>query len=163
MSKVFIYCGIPGAGKSTIVANRHGAMANVCSSDLYFMEFDRATDALVYKFDASKLGEAHGQCLRFFITEVHNGEAEIIVDNTNTTIAEIAPYVAIAQAYSYDVEVITVLCEPEKAHARNVHGVPLEAIKAMAERLERRDMPPWWKHSVIDQCESVPSDTGRAA
>jgi hypothetical protein len=75
----------------------------------------------------------------------------VIVDNTNTTIMEVSPYVAVGQAYGHDVEIITVEADVEIAAARNVHGVPANAVRQMARRLEEsaQQFPPWWKHRVV--------------
>ncbi len=74
----------------------------------------------------------------------------MIVDNTNTTVGEIAPYHAIASAYGYEVRIeahispdLTVL---SKAAARNTHGVPLNTVVMQQARLEDtiENAPPWW-------------------
>ncbi len=59
--KAIILSGISGAGKSTYIDERYPT-APMCSADTYF-----TTDG-VYKFDATRLGEVHAQCLRWFIT-----------------------------------------------------------------------------------------------
>lgn len=142
MTRVYVYCGIPGSGKSTAVAKAHSG-AKICSADNYFLVNGE------YKFDPSKLPNAHGLCLRRFTAYVISGEPEIVVDNTNTTAVEIAPYAALALAYSAELKVITVTCDPEIAAARNIHGVPREAVLAMHRRLMAREMPPWWPHEFL--------------
>jgi predicted kinase len=74
----------------------------------------------------------------------------IVVDNTNTTVAEMAPYMAVAAAYGHDTKVVTIDCDPEVAAARNVHGVPVQTVKAQHDRIvkETKNMPPWWSHEV---------------
>lgn len=143
MKKVWIYCGVPGAGKSTLI-DRH-ANPYVCSADAYFTdEFGN------YDFIPAELSEAHASCLRQFTDYVRFGAPEIVVDNTNTTVAEIAPYAALALAYGYELEIVTLLVDPSVAGARNIHGVPMAAVQAMHDRLLKRDLPPWWKHTVIN-------------
>lgn len=151
--KVYVYCGISGAGKSTFIAGRHpGAL--VCSADQYFMVDGE------YRFDPSKIGEAHAWCLRTFTyligpdSRAGNSVSEIVVDNTNTTVAELAPYAALALAYGHELEVITIHCDPTVAHARNTHGVPLEVVQRMSEQLALRKLPPWWPQ------QDVPMMTG---
>jgi hypothetical protein len=158
--KIFIYCGIPGSGKTTLIRERH-PMANragVCSSDHHF---EKVVDGeTIYDFQPSGLPEAHGSCLRKFAELVRMDPVtmaqwgydgtELIVDNTNSSIAELAPYVALGQAHKHDVKIITLRCDPEKAHRRNTHGVSLETVLGMATRIDSRDIPPWWSHEIID-------------
>lgn len=136
--KVLILSGIPGSGKSTAAAGEAGAV--VCSADDYFTNASGE-----YHFDPRKLSDAHAACLRKFLRAVLSEEELIIVDNTNTTAIEIAPYVAIAAAHGAEVEVRTYRCDPEVGAKRNRHGVPLEACRAMEERLAARKLPEFWK------------------
>jgi predicted kinase len=145
--KVVILSGIPGSGKSTVAKGY--SKAKSFSADHYFVSEDG-----VYRFDVTKLGEAHGECLRLFVEEVYNGthdpfsdDRTLVVDNTNLSCCEIAPYVAIAQAYGLEIELVTVLCDPAIAAKRCVHGVPTHAVLAMARRLEERQLPDHWKYN----------------
>lgn len=145
MSKrVIIMRGIPGSGKSTYVRNRFpGAL--VCSADHYFEQSGE------YKFDASKLSEAHSACLRRFVRAVaHYGSLLVVVDNTNISAAEIAPYFQLAQAYGYEVTIYTVECQPAVAAKRNVHGVPEATIERMAKSLKEAEnfFPRWYAQCV---------------
>ncbi len=76
--------------------------------------------------------------------------SHIVVDNTNTTIAEIAPYYAAAQAWRFDVRILAVLCPWQVAAARCTHDVPMSKIYQMSLRLEEtlRTLPGWWKLDV---------------
>ena len=147
--KVIILQGVPGSGKS-FYANEFVAHANVksviCSADDYFYELGGGTK---YAFDASKLGQAHGACFRRFIGAVRSEVPVVVVDNTNTTVSEISPYVLGGEAYGYEVEVVQVLCDPAVAAARNTHGVPEKAIQAMAARIASCSCPPWWKVTTV--------------
>lgn len=134
-SRVIILSGIPGSGKSTYSKQFLGA--TICSADQYFMRTG------TYKFDPSKLGEAHGSCLKKFI-EACQGRGTIIVDNTNTSAMEIAPYFAVAQAYVLPVELVTFNCDPVICAARNTHGVGLGACERMAAAIASRTLPPFW-------------------
>jgi hypothetical protein len=117
------------------------------SADHFFMEEGE------YKFDVTKLGEAHASCLRRFVDLVSSGSKDntVVVDNTNTTGTEVAPYAALATAYGHELKIITIVVDPEVAHARNVHGVPLKTVKDQYKRLERSKgkFPPWWPEVVI--------------
>lgn len=141
--KVIILSGVSGSGKSTY-AKKHWPNTPTCSADHFFMVDGE------YRFDPARLASAHGACLRDFVDRLLASSEEcLVVDNTNTTIAEIAPYVALAQAYGHAVRIVTVLCVPEVAAKRNTHGVSESIVLAQATRLNSRDMPPWWAHEYI--------------
>jgi hypothetical protein len=73
--------------------------------------------------------------MRRFIMALEHNEPEIVVDNTNIRIEEVAPYVSVAQAFGYEVEIVVI--DSLKTHtlkdlaARNVHGVPYESLVRM--------------------------------
>jgi len=114
-----------------------------------------------YRFDASQLGEAHGGCLSEFSTDLAQHLADptdptevFIVDNTNSTLVEIAPYYALAQAYGHDV--VFHLFRGNRHvvehiwHPRNIHGVPLNACLKIAGRIWNlpESFPPFWKFEL---------------
>jgi hypothetical protein len=74
----------------------------------------------------------------------------IIVDNTNTTAMEIAPYAQLALAFGHSVEVITVECGINDAVGRNVHKVPRAVIVNQYKRLqdETKKLRPEWNHRL---------------
>ena len=126
---VTIIRGLPGSGKSTL-AKEIGADV-ICSADDFFVGDDG-----VYRFDASKLKEAHGWCYRKFEDAVKNGQT-VVVDNTNTRRWEFEKYIDYAEFAGAKFEVIRIKHPPlEVCFKRNTHGVPLETIKKMAERFE---------------------------
>lgn len=137
--KVVVMSGIPGSGKSTLAAQLFDAGTARFSADDFFMVGGE------YRFDPAKIGEAHNACLRGFVAAIQSDvHSTLVVDNTNLSIAEIAPYAALAQAFGAELEILTVRCDPAIAAARNVHGVPAERVAAMAAQLEARQLPPWW-------------------
>lgn len=69
----------------------------------------------------------------------------VVVNNTNLSTEEIAPYVAIATAYGHTVELVTIQCDPHVAAARSLHVNTLSVLKGMHERLMSRKLPPFWK------------------
>jgi len=146
MKTLVILQGVPGSGKSHFAADMAvRAMSVTCSADDFFVQLGGGK----YAFDPAKLGEAHGACFRKFLAAVREGVEMVVVDNTNTTPIEIAPYVLGGEAHGYAVEIVRVLCDPEVAAARNTHGVPLVAIQAMANRIASFQPPPWWKVTEI--------------
>jgi predicted kinase len=138
MKKVTIMSGVSGSGKSTFVA-RHLPDAFVISADHFFVGADGA-----YRFDPRLLPAAHADCMRRFVAEVTAGRDHVVVDNTNTTAVEIAPYYSVARAFNAAVQLVRVSCDPAVAAARNRHGVPLASIEAQATRLATLELPPFW-------------------
>lgn len=141
--KVVILCGISGSGKSTYIEN-YFPSALVLSADNYFMKNRE------YKFDPSLLGAAHDDCFSRFMNVVTAHPLELpllVVDNTNTSAFEVAPYYRVAETVGCDVEIIIIDADLEKAAARNVHGVPLQSVKSQHARLLtlHDQLPPWWK------------------
>lgn len=158
-NELIVLCGISGSGKSTLAQQllstltlrgptrrREGdepARFVIVSADHYFLDDDG-----VYRFDGSKIGDAHAQCFRRAIDAVQRGHL-VIVDNTSCSIAEIAPYMALAQAYNRPARIIKVQCDIETAVARNEHGVPRAAIERMAAALSSMVLPPWWACEIL--------------
>lgn len=127
--ELFLLRGLPGSGKSTLAAQLGGSLVE---ADRYFMDYGE------YKFDASKLKEAHAWCrdqVRKWM-EVDNAGYDvdrIVVSNTFTQEWEMKPYYELAEKYGYRVHSIVV----ENRHGgKNVHNVPDEAIDKMRKRFE---------------------------
>jgi predicted kinase len=149
---VVIMRGTSGSGKSTYA--RNFSNVTILSSDDYWT---RNGGDYKENFNVEKLGAAHAWNLRRFIDllvhikDITNIDSTIVIDNTNTTIAELAPYYAVAQAFQVPVEIITLMVDPKIALARNVHGVPLKAHSAQYSRLVDNTplIPRWWKHDIL--------------
>lgn len=164
MHKVVIMSGVSGSGKSSQIGkilediNRMRSdfpvMHYVCSADHYFWNAELRR----YDFDPSKLSAAHADCFRNFIDALcrHQNDVEdyiIFVDNTNTTVEEISPYILGASSFGFDAEVMTLLVRYEdldKCAVRNSHGVGLRSIEAQSRRLANRHLPPWWNAKTIE-------------
>jgi len=136
--KIYILQGIPGSGKS-YHATSLDSTAVICSADNYPGLYPPGGG-----FNAALLGQAHGACFRTAVEAVQ-ADRSVIVDNTSLTVVEMAPYVALAQAYNAAPIIIRVQCDPKVALARNKHGVPPAAHAAMAKRLEEFVFPPYWR------------------
>ena len=175
MSNVIILSGVSGSGKSTkALALCEGA--EVVSADHYFMvgeeyKFDGHawTEGCYYDDDdedrfcpickakqaASRLSLAHGECFRSFIEKLREGHGHdtVVVDNTNTTAVEIAPYVLGAQAFGYHPSILTFMCESEDdvkmCAARNSHGVSFAGVLRQHSNLKQRKLPPWWHNTTL--------------
>ena len=148
---VIVLSGVSGSGKSRYARElvyRDSADGRIVSADSHFYNEDGE-----YNFDPALLGEAHNQCLKTFSARVTVRDPLIVVDNTNTTVGEIAPYAALALAFGYELEIVTVLADPCVAAERNQHGTPLTAIWAQHCRLLSRQLLPWWPHRVVDSAD----------
>lgn len=160
MRKVFIMVGIPGSGKSHYCREQEDILVNeqysvlVVSADNYF------TDAHGnYNFDPTKLSQAHGDCLREFMSAA-SSEVEyfhaIFVDNTNLSAVEIAPYYAIAKAYDYEVELVFFRTPLDVCLSRNTHNVPAHTMLRMKTQFDNfadnalRALPRFWDYTRID-------------
>jgi len=155
-ANVVVLRGLPGSGKSTAVqaltvAVNEGGCREVktFSSDKFFT--DPATGE--YKFDPLKLNMAHGRCLRDYDSTLFNGQSSslLIVDNTNLSAVEAAPYLALANAFGRCPAVLTLRVNPYEAFKRCVHGVPGDKFAGMVEVFREAMLPPWWKHYSVDE------------
>lgn len=137
--RVLILRGVSGSGKSTYTRKVSTGLNKVvvCSADHYF---ERSGE---YRFNPKELPEAHKQCFRKFVSTINEGLADlIVVDNTNLTRVEVAPYLVYAQAFGCEVEIVRLTVDVGLAAQRNLHGVPLGSIQAMERRFE--DLLPYW-------------------
>lgn len=132
--------GISGSGKSTY-AKTHFPDFIICSADDFFMVKNK------YKFDPKKLPNAHACCLLKCIDNILQGN-KVVVDNTNTRLIELAPYVAIGNAYKYKVEIIRIECDWEVAAKRGIHKVPKETVLRMYNSMET-SLPPYWPKETV--------------
>lgn len=149
--RIIIMQGVAGSGKTTFIRKNYPEAVSIFSADHYFMHAGK------YVFNPADLPKAHAACLRDYTRYIqakseHDSE-KVFVDNTNTTVAEIAPYYALAQAYGHEVEIVRLLVAPDLAAARNTHGVPATAVWAMHDRIvaSQSQMPPWWKDTLFTE------------
>jgi predicted kinase len=119
--------GLPGSGKSTLAKSLDGIHVE---ADQFFMVDGE------YRFDASKLREAHNSCLTrvksyMYIHSSKDSSERIIVSNTFTQEWEMKPYYDIAEKYGYRVYSLIV----ENRHGGvNEHGVPSDKLEQMKNR-----------------------------
>jgi predicted kinase len=125
--------GLPGSGKSTF-ANTITNEFSVCEADKFF--YDKEGN---YNFDGSRLKLAHVWCFNQVRTRMEDNKLnsqfypEIVVSNTFTQEWEMEKYYELAEEYGYKVFSIIV----ENRHGgENIHNVPEEKIKQMANRFE---------------------------
>lgn len=129
MPNCIILRGLPGSGKSTFGIH---VGAWICSADLYFYKGDE------YVFDRSLLPKAHEACWQRFCKYIDENRPDVLLDNTNTTKKEYQRYVDYAKEHGYNVVILTVETDltDEELAKRNVHGVPVETIRRMRERMK---------------------------
>jgi predicted kinase len=122
MKELFLLRGLPGSGKSTLAKSLGGSHME---ADKYFMDNGE------YKFDASKLKEAHAWCQNAVRVWMTNNTKKIVVSNTFTQTWEMDYYFELAKEHGYRVYSLVV----ENRHGgENVHNVPKEKIEEMARR-----------------------------
>jgi predicted kinase len=116
--------GLPGSGKTT--------WAKLFVRDYYahyeadmFFEFDGP-----YKFDASKLGEAHAWCLRKTKESLEHGQS-VVVANTFSRLWEMKPYINLAERLFLPMRILVA-----KGNWPSVHRVPEEVVAKMVARWE---------------------------
>jgi predicted kinase len=156
MKKVIVMSGVSGSGKSTYAQKLFAAAENgacIVSADNFFLN-----EQGEYKFDPSKLSEAHAQCFRAFLAAMTDSIFPynlIIVDNTNTQTFELAPYVLGAAAFGYDCGIITITVSVEHGAdtatcaERNKHDVPFAVIQRQARNMAERKLPPYWEETLV--------------
>lgn len=141
---MIIMRGPPGSGKSTLaesllrrscLLDRYAATDFLLSTDDYFRT------RRGYEFNPTLLPAAHDWNKERVSEKAARGWSPIIVDNTNTMIWEMMPYVQIAVQHGYILELLepqTSWCKSaSKLAQKNTHQVPRESIQRMLERFER--------------------------
>jgi predicted kinase len=124
MEKVlYIVRGIPGSGKSTFAKTLGGQHYE---ADMFFIDEEGN-----YKFDVTKIKDAHQWCQSIVKTDMILEYPKIIVSNTSTQEWEMEPYFTLAKEYGYTVFTIVV----ENRHGGvNQHGVPEDKLEQMRNR-----------------------------
>lgn len=170
---VIIMRGIPGSGKTWFVDNHlvkgEGQRPRVFSTDNFWTLGGQGYHEA---FDPKRLGEAHDWNLRNFIEaliasrenalamvadgatiEDVAGKCErnvLVVDNTNLSVSEVAPYYHAAQAFGFWVEIQTIMASFDICLRRQMHGLRTVDLYRMYRRGEDaiREMPPYWRHYI---------------
>lgn len=75
----------------------------------------------------------------------------IIVDNTNTTAMEIAPYARLAEVFGVPFVIRNFYCDVPTACSRGVHSVPYNTLVAMQKNLTYDLLPPYWPQVWVVQ------------
>lgn len=127
MKDLILLRGLPGSGKSTLAKILVGDK-DYChkEADMYFMDSEGN-----YKFNPSKLGDAHKRCREEVEFVMKYEHSPVVVSNTFTQEKELDPYFELAKKYGYRVHSIIV----ENRHGGvNEHDVPQDTLEKMKNR-----------------------------
>jgi predicted kinase len=119
---LILFRGLPGSGKSTLAS----LLCDVHFSADMFFEKDGE-----YKFDITKISDAHEYC-RSKVEEAMSQNVGVIgIANTFTMDWEMDSYFLLAEFFGYRVHTIII----ENRHGSdNIHGCPEETIQRMKDR-----------------------------
>ena len=152
--QVLVMSGIPGSGKTSLAEaykasqEADGRVCVIVSADDFFKTGRNGE----YIYDGSKISDAHAQCMRSFVEAVSEEDAAdiVIVDNTNTTAVEIAPYMAVANAYGAEAKIVQVVADFADCMKRQTHNVPESTMLRMHQNTMMRKLPPYWKIMYVN-------------
>jgi predicted kinase len=157
--QVIVMQGVSGSGKSTLARKLRAAMGHfglgrceiVSADDLFFASGS-------YRYEPSKIGEAHDECFRAFLRHLASDDVKlVIVDNTNTLAVDIAPYMRASSALGWDCRVVCVECDVKTAGGRNEGRAPSAVIEMQERNLEHTRYPAYWLIQRV-QAEDVATD-----
>ena len=160
--KVLLMRGISCSGKSTFVSGLKGNKI-VCSADDYHVQDGK------YNFRQENAQAAHRDCFLRFLrvvstpTDRYSDEDFLIVDNTNTTVLELAPYVRLAETFGFSLTIVRLYVPFEIACQRNNgHHVPSDVIWRQYQNILTERLPSYWRETILcpedDGLDVVPSD-----
>jgi hypothetical protein len=132
--QVIILSAIPGAGKSTYATHFASAQSPVIVSADNVQRENAKALGLDYDnggegSDPSLIAMSHPTWFREFLNALRAEAPLVMVDNTNLSKWEIAPYLLGAEAFGYNVKVVRLVCDPLTAFNRQRHGVPYAVVK----------------------------------
>jgi predicted kinase len=126
MKQLILLRGLPGSGKSTLAKMIVDRVSSHKEADMFFVDRDGN-----YKFEPSKIKDAHKWCqeeVEFLMIYKHS---PIVVSNTFTQEWEMDAYYKLAEEYGYQVHSVIV----ENRHGGvNTHGVPEDKLEVMKNR-----------------------------
>lgn len=105
---LYLVTGLPGSGKTTF-ANTILDKNSICEADNFFIDKDG-----YYKFDATKLKEAHEWCRNEVEIRMKDNQVnpqfypQIAVTNTSTQEWELIAYIDLAEKYDYEIHFVIV-------------------------------------------------------
>lgn len=126
---LYLIRGVSGSGKSTFAKQLEEAnlVTWVFEADGYFTDICTGE----YKFDASKLGEAHNKCQELTKLWLGKYQVSVAVSNTSTTEKEVEVYRKIAE--DAGANFVSIIVE-HRHNGVNTHGVPEDKLQQMKQR-----------------------------
>lgn len=165
--EVILMRGLPGSGKSTLVSKHLGKYVKGMAptqgagdSTKLLTQYEGSNlvlsvdDFVNGQYTAERVAEGHTLCFRTFVEVLRalstnpsfTAPTCVVVDNTNTTVAELAPYVLALSAYASDAKtaIWQMNCSLKNSLERNTHAVPTHVLMNMQRRLHEEQLPPWY-------------------
>ena len=139
MNTLILLRGPSGAGKSTTAHKLLGTELSSAPNPYIFEADQYFYHNGDYKFDATKLGQAHGDCQRRVRAALEKGIENVVVSNTTMTRWEANPYLVMAKELGYAVAIYRI-GDPWDAKlfaSRNIHGVTEEIIQRQIQKYQR--------------------------
>jgi len=121
--KLIIIRGVSGSGKSTYAQKKFTGLPHYEADQFFSLEGE-------YKFNPSKLKEAHTWCQSQVRASLEKGKS-VVVSNTFTRKWEVEPYLKMAQETGAEVVIYRMMTQ-----FKNVHNVPQSVVDEMKERFE---------------------------
>ena len=122
---LYLVRGLPGSGKSSFARSICSEITHYIEADMYFTDESGA-----YRFDATKLSEAHSWCQWTTSSTLKKGH-NAVVSNTSTTEREVEIYAKIAE--SCNAQFVSLIVE-NRHGSKSIHDVPEVSIKKMHDR-----------------------------
>lgn len=136
---VLILSGIPGSGKTHLTRKIRGEYIDMCH-----VSADHHVDYTL-RINHGTFAKAHDACRRDYLTAIMIKKPQlIVVDNTNLSAWEIAPYYLFAETMGYNAHILRIQTPFEVCLERQAHAVPEKTMQRMRKNFERRDVLPWW-------------------
>ena len=125
--KLILIRGIPGSGKSTFARFIQSLDPTylVCEADQYFVDIEGE-----YKYDPSKIKEAHEWCQDRVTHSLAFGKPTIVA-NTFVRKWELQPYIDMATEFNIPYSIITM-----NGKFNSIHNVPRSVINRMRTTFE---------------------------
>lgn len=99
------------------------------------------------------------RAFRQFMNGLTSNFHAIIVDAVNDNVEDLSAYVLAAQAYEWEVELITLKCRTLKevsvATKRNLHSISPTTTFVQHQKISSRKLPMAWKHTEIYPFDSA--------